>query len=97
MPALLSSLRQLIKFSRTEYRSCAAFLMQDRDTQRVYRLYDATRTQLMRLYRAYCIAGTVNSSDELLLVIEWVRPDARHARCSNAPVPADGAGGSSIG
>jgi hypothetical protein len=90
-------LRQLVEFSRTEYRSCAAFLMQDRDTQRVYRLYDVTKTQLMPPNRAHCIAGAVNSSDEVLLVIEWVRPDARHARCSNTPVPADGAGGSGIG
>ena len=71
--------------------------MQDRDTQRVYRLYDVTQTQLMPPGRAYCMAGTVNISDELLLVIEWVRPEARHARSSNAPVPADGAGGSGIG
>jgi hypothetical protein len=71
--------------------------MQDRDTQQVYRLYDVTKTQPMRPDRAYCIAGAVNSSDELPLVIEWVRPEARHARCSNAPVPADGAGGSGIG
>jgi len=28
---------------------------------------------------------------------EWVRPDAGHARCSNAPAPADGAAGSGIG
>jgi hypothetical protein len=90
-------LRQLVEFSRTEYRSCAAFLMQDRDTKRVDRLYDVTKTQLMPPDRAHCIAGTVNSSDELLLVVEWVRPDARHARCSNAPAPADGAGGSGIG
>jgi len=90
-------LRQLVEFSRTEDRSCAALLMQDRDTQRVYHLYDFTKPKLMPPDRAYCIAGTVNSSDELLLVIEWVRPDARHARCSNARVPADGAGGSGIG
>jgi hypothetical protein len=90
-------LRQLFEFSRTEYRSCAAYLMQDRDTQRVYRLYNVTKTQLMPPDKAYGIAGTVNSSDELLLVIEWVRSDARHARCSNAPVPAGGAGGSGIG
>jgi hypothetical protein len=87
----------MVEFSRTEYRSCAAFLMQNHDIQRVDRPYDVTKTQLMPPDRAHCIVGTVNSSDELLLVIEWVRPDARHARCSNAPVPADGAAGSGIG
>jgi hypothetical protein len=86
-------LRQLVEFSRTEDRSCAAFLMQDRDIQRVYHLYDYTKPQPMPPDRAYCMAGTVNSSDELLLVIEWLRPDARHARCSNAPASADGARG----
>jgi hypothetical protein len=30
-------------------------------------------------------------------VIESVRPDTKHARRSNVPVPADGAGGSGIG
>jgi hypothetical protein len=40
------------------------------------------------------IAGIRN---RLHLVIESVRPDAGHARCSNVPVPADGAGGSGIG
>ena len=87
----------MVEFSRTEYRSCAAFLVQDHDIQRVDRLYDVTKTQLMPPDRAHCIAGTVNSSDELLLAIEWSRRGARHARCSNAPVPADGAGGSGIG
>jgi hypothetical protein len=97
VPALLSGLRQLVEFSRTEYRMCAAFLMPDRDTQRVYRLYDFNRAQLIPPDRAYCRAGRVNSSDEFYLVIESVRPDARHARHSNVPVPADGAGGSGIG
>ena len=96
MPALLPSLRQLIELSRTEYRTCAVFLMQDRDTQSVYRLYDFTKAQLIPPDQAYCVAGMVDSSDELPLVIESVRPDARHARCSNFPVPADGAGGSGI-
>jgi len=49
--------------SRTEYRSCAVFLMQYRNTQRVYRLYDFTKTQLIPPDQAHCIAGKVNSSD----------------------------------
>jgi hypothetical protein len=71
--------------------------MQDRDTQRVHRLYDFTKAQLVPSDQAYCTAGTVDSSDGLHLVIESVRPDARHARYSSVPVPADGAGGSGIG
>jgi len=70
--------------------------MQDGDTQRVYRLKDFT-TQLIPPDQAYPIAGKVNSVDGLHLVIESVRPDTKHARCSNVPVHADGAGGSGIG
>ena len=87
------SANHLFLLSRTEYRSCAVFLMQDRDTQRVYRLYDFTKAQLISPNQAYCIAGRVNSADKLYLVIESVKPDNKHEWSSNAPVPADGAGG----
>jgi hypothetical protein len=90
------SANHLFLLSRTEYRSCAVFLMQDRDTQRVYRLYDFTKAQLIPPDMAYCIAGKVNSAGKLYLVIESVRPDNKHARCSNPPAHADGVGGSSI-
>jgi hypothetical protein len=90
------SANRLFLLSRTEYRSCAVFLMQDRDTQRVYRLYDFTKTQLIPPDRAYCIAGKVNSAGKLYLVIESVRPDTKHARRANAPAPVAGAGGSLI-
>ena len=45
------SANHLFLLSRTEYRSCAVFLMQDRDTQRVYRLYDFTKASSSRLIR----------------------------------------------
>ena len=70
--------------------------MQDRDTQRVYRLYDFTKAQLISPHKAYCIAGKVNSAGKLHLVIESVRPDTKHARCANTPAHVDGAGGSLI-
>jgi len=70
--------------------------MQDRDTQRVYRLYDFTKAQLIPPDQAYCIAGKVNSADKLYLVIESVRPDTKHAWRSNALAHVDGAGGSLI-
>jgi len=88
------SANHLFLLSRTEYRSCAVFLMQDRDTQRVYRLYDFTKALLIRPGQAYCVAGKVNSADRLYLVIESVRPDTKHARRSTSDPPADGAGGS---
>lgn len=70
------------------------FLLRDRDTQRVYRLYDFSKAQLIRPNVAYCVAGKVNSADKLYLVIESVRLDIKHAGLSTAPAPVDGAGGS---
>ena len=67
--------------------------MQDRDTQRVYRLYDFTKALLIPPDLAYCIAGKVNSAGRLYLVIESVRPDTEHLRASNAPAHVDGAEG----
>lgn len=90
------SANHLVLISRTEYPSYAVFLMQDRDTQRVYRLYDFSKAQLIRPDVAYCVAGKVNSADKLYLVIESVRLDAKHRRVSTAPVPADGAGGPAV-
>ncbi|MBV9507489.1 MAG: hypothetical protein JO323_21045 [Acidobacteriia bacterium] len=91
------SANHLVLLSRTEYPSCAVFLLRDLDTQRVYRVHDFTKTQLIRPDVAYCVAGKVNSADKLYLVIESVRPDTRHGGSSTVPVPADGAGGRLIG
>lgn len=90
------SANHLLLLSRTEYPSYAVFLLRDLDTQRVYRLYDFTKAQLIRPHVAYCIAGKVNSAGKLYLVIESARPDTKHGRSSTVPVPADGAGGSGI-
>ena len=87
----------MVEFPPTEYRTCPAFLVQDRDTQGVYRLCDFITTQLTPPDQAHHRAGVVNSIDRLHLVIESVRPDTKDARCSNVPVPVDGAGGSGIG
>ena len=91
------SANHLFLLSRTEYRSCAVFVMLDRDTQRVYRLYDFTKAQLIQPNVAYCVAGRVNSADRLYLVIDSVRPDTRHSRPSTVPALANGAGGSPTG
>jgi hypothetical protein len=90
------SANHLFLLSRTEYSSCAVFLLRDLDTQRVFRLYDFTKAQLIRPGVAYCVAGKVNSAGKLYLVIESVRPDTKHGRHSTVPIPADGAGGSGI-
>jgi hypothetical protein len=90
------SANHLLLLSRTEYPSCAVLLLQDLDTQRVYRLHDFSKAQLIRPGVAYCVSGKVNSAGKLYLVIESVRPDTKHLRSSTAPVPADGAGGSAM-
>jgi hypothetical protein len=90
------SANHLLLIFRTEYPSHAVFLMRDRDTQRVYRLYDFSKALLIQPNVAYCVAGKVNSADKLYLVIESVRLDTKHRRDSNVPVPADGAGGSAM-
>ena len=91
------SANHLFLISRTEYPSYAVLLMRDRDTQRVYRLYDFSKAQLIRPGVAYCLAGKVNSADKLYLVIESVRPDTKRRRTAIAPDPADGAGGRPVG
>ncbi len=83
------SANHLFLLSRTEYPSCAVFLLQDRDTKRVYRLYDFTKTCAIQPNVAYCVAGKINSADKLYLVIESARLDTKHRGSSNAP--ADGA------
>ena len=87
------SANHLFLISRMEYASCAVFVMLDRDTQRVYRLLDFTKRLRLMPNRPYCVAGKVNSVHTLYLVIESAKLDAKHERLSNAPTPADGAGG----
>jgi hypothetical protein len=90
------SANHLVLLSRTEYSSCAVLLMQDRDTQRVYRLHDFSKALRFRPGVAYCVAGKVNSADKLYLVVESIRLDTKCRWVSKPPVPADGAGGSNV-
>ena len=100
-PALVSlpdcmfnfSANHLLLLSRMEYRSCAVFIMRDDSTRRVYRLHDFTKSQLITPDQYYCVSGKVNSADKLYLVIESVKPDAKHTTNSTVPVHPDGAGG----
>ena len=91
-PMFNFSANHLFLLSRKEYRSCAVLLLLDRDTQRVYRLHDFTKSHHLVPGQAYCVAGKVNSADKFYLVIESVRPDTKHARPSTAPLLTDGAG-----
>ena len=90
------SANHLFLLSRTEYPSCAVFLLQDRDTKRIYRLHDFTKACVIAPNVAYCVAGKVNSAGKLYLVIESVRPDTKHPGSSNPPALADGAEGMPI-
>jgi len=87
------SANHLLLLSRMEYRTCTVLLMRDDSTRRVYRLHDFTKSQTPRPGQYYCVSGKVNSADKLYLVIESIKPDTRHGRCSAVPAPADGAGG----
>jgi hypothetical protein len=87
------SANHLFLLSRMEYRTCAVLLMRDDSTRRVYRLHDFTKSQTPTPGQYYCVSGKVNSADQLYLVIESIKPDTKHGRCSTAPAHADGAGG----
>ncbi len=90
------SANHLFLLSRTEYRSCAVFLMQDHSTRRVYRLYDFTKSLALEARVFYCVAGKVNCADKLYLVIESVTRDTKHAWSSTAHAPVHGAEDSSM-
>ena len=85
------SANHLALISRTEYRSCAVFVMRDDSTHRVYRLHDFTKAQQISPHGYYCISGKVNSADKLYLVMESLKPDTKHPQSSIAPAPSDGA------
>ena len=87
------SANHLTLLSRTEYRSCAVFMVLDHSTRRVYRLLDFTKAHAMEPGSYYCVSGKVNSADKPYLVIESVRTATKHARRSTVLAPMDGAGG----
>ena len=66
---------------------------QDHDTQRLYRLYDFSKSQIIHHDGFCCVAGKANSADKLYLVIESVKRDTQHQLDSNALAPAERAGG----
>ena len=87
------SANNLSLLSQTECRSCVVFVMKDHHTQRVYRLYDFSKSRIITPDHLYCVFGKVNSADKLYLVIESVKTDAKHQSPSTVPLPparADG-------
>jgi hypothetical protein len=90
------SANHLLLLSRKEYSTCAVLLMRDDSTRRVYRLYDFTKSHTPTPGQYYCVFGKVNSADKLYLVIESIKPDAKHGRYSTVPALADSAEGRSM-
>lgn len=87
------SANHLSLLSRTECQKCTVFLMKDHHSQRVYRLYDFSKSQTITPDQFYCVSGYVNSADKLYLVITSAKIDTKHPWPSQPPLPADGAGG----
>ena len=87
------SANHLLLLSRMEYRTCAVLLMRDDSTHRVYRLHDFTKSHAPALGQYYCVSGKVNTADKLYLVIESIKPDTKHGRCSTVPATVEGARG----
>jgi 20S proteasome alpha/beta subunit len=77
------SANNLTLLSRTECASCFVFVMKDRHTKRVYRLYDFSKSQQITSDQVYCISGKVNSADKLYLVIESIRMDTKNRNRTN--------------
>jgi hypothetical protein len=71
----------------------AASLLLNLDVKNVCRLCDLPELPLIRPSMANSVAGQAEKARKHYLLIELVRPNARHAGSSVAPVPADGAGG----
>ena len=80
--------------SRTEYGSCAVFTVLDHSTYRDYCPHDFTKAHATEPDSDCCVSGKGDRGDKPYLVIESVKPDAKHHRSSNVPPPSDGAGGS---
>ena len=87
------SANNLVMLSRRECKFGVVFVMKDRDTQRIYRLYDFGRSQQIVSDHVYCASGFVNSADRIYLVLTAVNTDKKHDLHLIAPVDAHRAGG----
>jgi 20S proteasome alpha/beta subunit len=73
------SANNLVLTSRYDCKSCVVFIMQDRHTKRLYRLYDFSKSQNITPDRLWCVSGKVNSADKLYLVIDSVKIDSKNS------------------
>ena len=86
------SANNLSLLDKPETAKCSIFVMQDRDTKRVSRLYDFSKARIITQDHVYSVSGKVNSADEFYLVLETVRIDVKHTPFPSLPL-LDGAGG----
>jgi hypothetical protein len=68
--------------SRHDCKSCTVFVMQDRHTKRLYRLYDFSKSQPVTTAHIWCVSGKVNSAEKLYLVIDSVKIDSKNSPAS---------------
>jgi len=85
------SANQLALIHRQDSAKCTVFVMRDHSTQRIYRLYDFSKTLSLEPNRFYAVSGKVNSADKLYLVLDSVKPDTKHPWPSLSPTPLHGA------
>lgn len=93
------SANHLILLHRYEDRNgrFSVLVMRDDSTRRVYRLHDFSRASAhLQQGCYYCVAGKVNSADRLYLVVESVKPDAKHPTRSSSDESPDSAEGTSM-
>ena len=77
------SANNLLLHSRYDCKSCTVFIMQDRLSKRLYRLYDFSKSLPITPNQLWCVYGKVNSADKLYLVIDSVKIDSKNSLASN--------------
>jgi len=77
------SANNLVLNSRYDCKSCVVFVMQDRYTKRLYRLYDFSKSHSITPDLLWSVSGKVNSADKLYLVIESVKIDSKNSIAPN--------------
>lgn len=93
------SANHLILLHRYEGRDgrFSVLVMRDDSTRRVYRLHDFSQAgRDVQHGHYYCVAGKVNSADRLYLVVESVKPDAKHGLQPSIDGSADSAEGEAM-
>jgi hypothetical protein len=93
------SANHLILLHRYEDRNgrFSVLVMRDDSTRRVYRLHDFSRaTDNLQHGCYYCVAGKVNSAGRLYLVVESIKPDAKHPTRNSIDELFDGEEGGSM-